>query len=286
MKRFWVCNFLSVSVFTSSVQVIVALSLKSRTRNLWHRLSIPNKKRCHDGNNHSLTKSTNKDSSSIYSQVFGTQNQAPYVPSGLSAEEYERIRRTEAAEMFQKDFGAWGPRFAKSGRPDGDWFVLPQLWTAGIPENAQYKDTALRLRQQQQQQQQQERIITTRGVILRRWFYSLFLSFLLVNIVLTAVKLTCMDQITVQQAIWKSMKLSLKDKQLLLPQTYHYWAILFSKVFASMALSVPVQRGLDVWAKRLQWGHLRMMSITSLGATMALVVYALIMVGIRKVLVV
>lgn len=34
--------------------------------------------------------------------------------------------------------GAWGPRFAKSNRPDGDWMIVPSLWTNGFSNNAQY----------------------------------------------------------------------------------------------------------------------------------------------------
>jgi len=32
---------------------------------------------------------------------------------------------------MSKDFASWGPRFQKSERPDGDWMVLPKLWTGG-----------------------------------------------------------------------------------------------------------------------------------------------------------
>lgn len=29
-------------------------------------------------------------------------------------------------------FGMWGPRFAQTERPDGDWFIVPSLWTGGF----------------------------------------------------------------------------------------------------------------------------------------------------------
>ena len=54
-----------------------------------------------------------------------------YIPSGMTLEEYNALKQKEALEESTKDYGAWGPRFARTGRPDGDWMVLPQLWTMG-----------------------------------------------------------------------------------------------------------------------------------------------------------
>lgn len=55
-----------------------------------------------------------------------------YIPSGLSAKEWEDIKRKEQKQMKNKDLGAWGPRFAKSEVPTGDWMVTPNLWTRGF----------------------------------------------------------------------------------------------------------------------------------------------------------
>jgi len=58
--------------------------------------------------------------------------QRPYVPSGLTREEYDRIKEEEELRRQNMEYGAWGPRFRRSDRPDGDWMVLPQLWTVGF----------------------------------------------------------------------------------------------------------------------------------------------------------
>ena len=54
-----------------------------------------------------------------------------YVPSGLSREEYAAIRKKEADKEKKMNYGAWGPRFFRTDRPDGDWMVMPNLWTFG-----------------------------------------------------------------------------------------------------------------------------------------------------------
>ena len=55
------------------------------------------------------------------------------MPSGLSPEQYEQIKRDEAAKTRKMDFGAWGPRFQKSDAPpEGDWMVQTNLWVRGF----------------------------------------------------------------------------------------------------------------------------------------------------------
>ena len=58
-------------------------------------------------------------------------NKGPYIPSGLGADEYRAIKEQEQDDLRSKNFGAWGPRFRQTDRPDGDWMVLPKLWTNG-----------------------------------------------------------------------------------------------------------------------------------------------------------
>jgi len=55
-----------------------------------------------------------------------------YVPAGLTPEQYQKIKQEEQKELRKKNFGAWGPRFNRSVRPEGDWMVLPSLWTNGF----------------------------------------------------------------------------------------------------------------------------------------------------------
>jgi hypothetical protein len=62
----------------------------------------------------------------------GLFRSGPYVPSGLTAEEYRQLKEKEAEKLRKMDFGAWGPRFKRSNRPDGDWLLQPKLWRMGF----------------------------------------------------------------------------------------------------------------------------------------------------------
>mmetsp|Transcript_18567 Transcript_18567/g.28070 ORF Transcript_18567/g.28070 Transcript_18567/m.28070 type:complete len:268 (+) Transcript_18567:96-899(+) len=55
-----------------------------------------------------------------------------YVPDGLTADQYREMKQEEEKELSKKNFGAWGPRFNRSNRPEGDWMVVPSLWTNGF----------------------------------------------------------------------------------------------------------------------------------------------------------
>ncbi|KAL3939479.1 MAG: hypothetical protein SGBAC_005808 [Bacillariaceae sp.] len=54
-----------------------------------------------------------------------------YIPSGMTLKEYNQLKQTELDAESAKNYGAWGPRFARSSRPNGDWMAMPQLWTQG-----------------------------------------------------------------------------------------------------------------------------------------------------------
>ncbi len=55
-----------------------------------------------------------------------------YVPSGLTEDQWKKIQKKEKSAIKSKDLGAFGPRFAKSDVPSGDWMLLPKLWTGGF----------------------------------------------------------------------------------------------------------------------------------------------------------
>lgn len=65
------------------------------------------------------------------SELFPTKGSS-YVPLGLTADEYAKIKRKEKEELAKMNFGMFGPRFAPSSTPGGDWFLTPKLWTMGF----------------------------------------------------------------------------------------------------------------------------------------------------------
>ena len=59
------------------------------------------------------------------------EQQKPYAPDGLTLEQYQKIKLEEEDARRKMNFGAWGPRFRQSARPDGDWMLMRRLWTDG-----------------------------------------------------------------------------------------------------------------------------------------------------------
>jgi hypothetical protein len=59
------------------------------------------------------------------------QGDGSYVPSGMTREEYQKLRQREVDYERTMNYGAWGPRFQRTGIPMGDWMVMPNLWTLG-----------------------------------------------------------------------------------------------------------------------------------------------------------
>lgn len=55
----------------------------------------------------------------------------PYIPDGLSKEEYQRLKQEESERVSRMNYGAWGPRFRRTSTPEGDWMLDRQLWITG-----------------------------------------------------------------------------------------------------------------------------------------------------------
>ena len=72
-----------------------------------------------------------KNTGNLPGYQFFRDNGSSYVPSGMTREDYEKIRKRELEKEQNMNYGAWGPRFKRTGVPDGDWMIMPNLWTAG-----------------------------------------------------------------------------------------------------------------------------------------------------------
>jgi hypothetical protein len=97
----------------------------------------------------------------------------PYVPDGLTPDEYNRIKKKEQEKLSKKDFGAFGPRFLKTGIPEGDWFLMRNLWTTGFQSNPVVKSRANPL--------SDTNSITPASLVLQ-FFTAYFLSYILVSL--------------------------------------------------------------------------------------------------------
>lgn len=96
---------------------------------------------------------------------LNTNNQAPYVPSGMSPEEYQKIKRNEALKQQKMDYGAWGPRFKRSDAPEGDWMVNTNLWIRGFQQQPGVGAVPLSPEETQQQETRRKQLGRARGAV-------------------------------------------------------------------------------------------------------------------------
>lgn len=207
-------------------------------------------------------------------RLFADNNKmaTPYVPDGLTSDEYSRIKKTEKDELEKMDFGAFGPRFKRTGRPDGDWFVMPSLWTTGFDSNPNY--------------QKPGSILPTFGskvsIFTRRYLPAFVLSYMMLDITITAVALLNAAQLSYRSAlllavkanIWKMKHLSqLKSSSLCLHAL---------KAVAAGICAIPAEKFLEHANRRWLWGRKRTM-FTSIGAALAsLSVWTALLIALKR----
>ena len=153
----------------------------------------------------------------------------PYVPSGLSTEEYAKIKKKEADRLKKLNYGAWGPRFKRSDVPDGDWMVMPSLWTNGF--NAQPRGSSLSTNEGISS------YIALAATVLRNMLPALLLSLIFIETMTTAFAMSRSSNLTARQALLTVLKVpSLTQLSL------HFSSILkkASLKLAAIALVAPV----------------------------------------------
>lgn len=185
------------------------------------------------------------------SELF-PEKKGPYIPSGLSAEEYSKIKKDDSDRVKTLNLGAWGPRFKRSDVPDGDWMVIPSLWTRGF--NAQPQGAATgRL---PSTYEGSEGRIALAATFLRNWFPALLLSFIFIDTLATAVAMSRIANLTSRQTLMTILKVpSLKGS---LP--VHLSSILKAGALklTAMALVAPVMVNvLDSANRRRLWSNRR-----------------------------
>ena len=120
-----------------------ALTSKAMRKRAIHPFQIEaiNKKRSQKNNDDSS--GDNGNNNNVPGYGFFQGDGTGYVPSGLSKDEYTKLRQNEAKAESQKNYGAWGPSWAQSNKaPDGDWMVQKTLWTNGFGVNTSNRSSA------------------------------------------------------------------------------------------------------------------------------------------------
>jgi len=96
-----------------------------------------------------------------------------YVPDGLSKEEYDAIKKEEADRLKKMNYSAFGPRFLRSKRPDGDWFLMPTLWTGGFDSNRRVSNN---------DNDEGQSLFSLIKNFIQQWWPAVFLSYLAIDV--------------------------------------------------------------------------------------------------------
>ncbi|KAI2493277.1 hypothetical protein MHU86_21274 [Fragilaria crotonensis] len=168
----------------------------------------------------------------------------PYVPDGLTPEEYSQIKKKEREKMAKMDFGAFGPRFRKDVRPGGDWFLMSSLWTTGFQTNASSPDAL-----------PPDGPVARLWSLIRRYGLSLFLSRMLLEIMFATaamVRTSSSLQTMPLVAIGESL-------QFLIARTYAslLWKSQCLKLAMACAFTVPAHKFINYVNRRWLWSPAR-----------------------------
>lgn len=196
---------------------------------------------------------------------------SPYVPSGMTLEEYQSLKRKEELEESKKNYGAWGPRFARTARPEGDWMVLSRLWTHGAvdgPDSSQAPSTG-------------------KGRRLKENFVhylpALVLSVVLMDSFLTAVTLyRSAAELTLPKLLLRGLRLRF------LKWNVAKWSLAFCKTHCIKMLAALVatpiidKHYLTKVNRHKLWSKRKTVIVSAAGSMGLLGIWALLLVGLRK----
>ncbi|CAB9528446.1 expressed unknown protein [Seminavis robusta] len=221
--------------------------------------------------------SGSSDESTNYNYIgFNTDQNTPYVPSGMSPEQYAQIKKTEAAKAASMDFGAWGPRFKQTAAPGGDWMVNTNLWVKGFQ---QQRDVALLSQDDVERQETRQR----QWNAVKSTLPSLFLAYLMVDILLISLA----SVRSTQQVVWSV----LLAQQGILQAARQHTTVVFGKLHVLVlklsltAVATPfLHKYRDIANRRWLWSPRKIVATPLLAAGAMLVLKMALIVGIKAVL--
>ena len=188
----------------------------------------------------------------------------PYTPSGLSEQEYKRIKMQEEEKVKAMDYGAWGPRFKRSDRPDGDWMVMPSLWTNGF--NARPLSSKMA---QNSEGPSGDHAFLRLASFLKHKLPGVILGYIFIDILTTGFAMLKTANLTMSKALWTILKLALFKRKSFYVSSF-FMAQLIKVAFAS-AISPRMDDFLEYMNRRRLWTKRRTM-LTSVGLSIVLLV--------------
>lgn len=221
-----------------------------------------------------FVKRGNNDQSAPGSELFPEKGSS-YVPLGMTAEEYAKIKKKDSDKLKKMDFGYWGPRFAKSERPDGDWMAMPSLWTRGYDMKDPVNGSSLTRNMEAQKSMKNGKNNSTIHLI-KQLIPIYFLAFLSVEMLATAAFLMMKKRfppslmaLTAFQAIKRSYDIA--------SLTSIIWSKLtLFKIMLATTLVKPFILGIDTCYRRFLWSPRKAISLSTFGFAGLLTISTLI----------
>lgn len=182
----------------------------------------------------------------------------PYVPSGLSPEEYSRIKKQEEEKLKKMNFAAWGPRFKQSDAPDGDWMVIPSLWTNGFNARSRVSNADSSSRKRIA-----ALLLSETLYFLRSRFAPFLLAWLLVDTLFSAFSIFRLSSLTGRQAASLILRVPTLDFGLTTASAIKKIAI---KTFTSAALVPAASKTLEKINRKRLWSNRRIILYSLAGS--------------------
>ncbi|GFH56472.1 hypothetical protein CTEN210_12948 [Chaetoceros tenuissimus] len=211
--------------------------------------SIPKKQHISVSSSTQVRKNTSSLNLSLGKQAPGSElfpkQGSSYIPSGLTKEQWEKIQQKEKGEQMSKDFAAWGPRFQKSDRPDGDWMVLPKLWTGGYEVSSKFPNRVSTLDSEvnnDSEQSSKSRVL--RGVL------SLVYVYTVLEVILASAALLFKKK-EFSLIVMNIMKLKKSTEAAAFSATA-MWKLFSMNLGFSIALCAPIQNALKNMVNKMQ----------------------------------
>jgi hypothetical protein len=186
----------------------------------------------------------------------------PYVPSGLSIEEYSRLKMKEEENRKKMNFGAWGPRFKRSDAPDGDWMVMPALWTNGFNARRQ------RVADDSSKKSMVSTFLAETASFLREIFPALFLAIILLETLATVFVVGRTSNLMAKQAALALLRPESWNGGL---STAGVMKTLALKLSLSAAMIPAMTRLLETLNRRRLWSRKRTISTAMAASIVSLV---------------
>jgi hypothetical protein len=195
----------------------------------------------------------------------------PYVPSGLTPADYQKLKKDEEAKNKKMNFGAWGPRFKQTGVPDGAWMAMPSLWTAGFNMRARPKPldveagaSSSRIR----------RVRDQIGSAVDKNGLGLVMTYIAIDVLLAAFSMWKATELTIRQALWIICQVSLFRRAFYISA---FWKVYAAKGALALALTPIMNQFLERVNRRQLWTKRRTFLTSTLVAVVALALWAVLL---------